>query len=53
MEMTYDYIIGLQFERFGLQTLIAKPLVVDECTVRTFEISDVNLGTAGYPRAPE
>ena len=43
MEATYDDVVGLQFEGFGFQTFTTKPLAVDECTIRTFDILDVNL----------
>ena len=45
MGTTYDDVIGLQFEGFGLEAFAAKPIVVDKCAVGTFDILDVNLVT--------
>ena len=43
METTYDDVVGLEFERLRFQTFTAEPLAVDKCSIRTFDILDVNL----------
>jgi len=43
VEATYDDVVGLQFEGFGFQTFTTKPLAVDERTIGTFDILDINL----------
>ena len=43
MGTTYDDVVGLQFEGFGLEAFAAEPIVVDKCAVGTFDILDVNL----------
>ena len=43
MGATYDDVVGLQFEGFGFKTFTTEPLAVDECTIGTFDILDINL----------
>ena len=43
MGATYDDVVRLQFEGFGFKTFTTKPLAVDECTIGTFDVLDVNL----------
>jgi hypothetical protein len=44
VETTYDDVVGLQFEWFRFETFGAEPLAVNECTIGTFDILDINLG---------
>lgn len=44
---TYDDILRLQFERLGLESFRTKSLAVDEGSIGTLDVLDVDLHAAG------